>query len=528
MNFSELITSAENGYAHYKTAFEKLADYYLANMDKATLDSLTKRDKSRIFFPVVSTKAKRVLASFQEAYFSNEEFASVAPELDDIGLDELAEALQKALNYYTTKKMHLFGGFDEIFLSAIVYGTAICKVFWHESKPRIDRLNIDEVFFDPNARSFEDLRYVVEVVYQTEADIRALQERGVYRDDFSASELTRGAGALAQTRYSKIKLYDLYFLEDGNWYLTTLHEKTNIIRNPTPLKDGLPIFAGYLIPQLFKPDDYNVVRVYGDSPIASIVPLQHEMNARRNQQIDAISLQLAPRVVVGVGTGINPFDLKKGAGAVIKANNPAGLNFLPPPNLQQSVFDVSRLDTEIQEAIGVTAYNSGIDQSQMNATATGISILSQEANTRIQAYIRAFNETFVEPVFRHLCKLILKYGDDSFFKGVNRNVEFDFTVSVNTGIGATNKQIQLNGLQQAYSMFMQLQDTENARRVLKQILPILGIKNTKEYFRDDETTESGITKLGGEQRVGVDDGNYQGTNGNPIQGGAQQQQQPYS
>lgn len=488
----ELITSCENGYDSYKAIFKKLSNYYLALMDDKLMESLKKRGKSHIFFPVVNTKVKRILASFQESYFSNDEFAKINANGDSEDEIKIAQSLQGATDYYTCK-IKLFDNFSKIFLSGIVYGTAIVKVMWAGDKPRIDQLDIDNVFFDPSARSFEDVRVVIENIFLTKGDIVGLQKSGVYDGVFDGNTLSAETNStISVNKYSKVKLQDVYFKENGKWYLATVWNKSTIIRNPVELQDGLPIFVGYLVPQLITPDDKQSIRVYGDSIIAPLSALQEEMNVRRNQQIDAFSLLLNPKMIVGIGSGIDPMDLKRGAGSLIKANNPMGVNVLPAPNINPAFNDVSRLDTEIQETIGVTSYNSGIDQSQMNGTATGISILSQEANTRIQAYIRSFNETFMEPVFIHLCKLIYKYGSERFFTDIDRSIDFDFQASINTGLGATNKQIQLNAYSQAFQMFTAVQDINNARKIIKETLPILGIKNTKEYFNDEQEAENSV------------------------------------
>lgn len=527
----QLITSGENGYTYYRPVFQKLAKYYLAIMDDKLRESLEKRDKSRIFFPMINTKVKRVLASFQEAYFSNDEFAKVSPTDEEPQNTIIAEALQKAADFYTSKEMKLFSNFDEIFLEAIVYGTAIAKVMWDGTKPRIDKLSIDDVYFDPSARSFEDCRFVIEKIYLTQSDIAKLQRDGIYDNTFDAyslnqDSLSNAAGLVANNKYSKVVLHDVYFKENGKWYLATVHNKTTIVRSPVELTDGLPIFAGYLVPQFIAPLDYTAIRSYGDSPIASLIPLQDEMNARRNQQIDALGLQLNPKMIVQLGSGIDPLDLKRGAGSIIKANNINGVQVLPPPNIASSINEVSRLDAELQEAIGVTSYNSGVDSSQLNNTATGISILSQEANTRIQAYIRSFNETFMEPVFMQLCRLIYKYGDARFFDGIDRSAPLKASISINTGIGATNKQVQLNAYQTAYQMFMAMQDVPNARRILKEILPILGIKNTKEYFENDNQGQSGNPINAAIAGVPNPNGLPDQPQGEPVQSGDGYGQQP--
>ena len=108
-------------------------------------------------------------------------------------------------------------------------------------------------------------------------------------------------------------------------------------------------------------------------------------------------------------------------------------------------------------------------------------MLSSEANTRIQSLIRGYNETFIEPMLTRLAKLIYKY-DTKFFLQGSFKPPLDLVAKINTGLGATNKQLQLQNYQMAFQMFAQIQNVQGMLRIVQDILPLLGIKNKEDYF----------------------------------------------
>jgi len=116
-------------------------------------------------------------------------------------------------------------------------------------------------------------------------------------------------------------------------------------------------------------------------------------------------------------------------------------------------------------------------------TAEGMNILSGEKSLRTDAYIRTFNESFIEPLIDKIARLIWKYSDvPTFFVGVDRSKDFAFSVNVAAGLGATSKQTQLNGLNQAFEKFMALGDSQRAEQTVIDSLPLMGLRNTAEYY----------------------------------------------
>ena len=472
----QLIERSKGRFEKYKGGFDAISRAYLSQFKKEVKESLRKRNKSHIFIPVIPSKVRRILASFQESYFANEDIVKLEQSLEYPQLAEFVKTLQTAFNHYTQKEIKLFSILSRNMLDAILYGTPIMRVYWSGNTPILENVSIYDVYLDPDATSNADLNYLVHNIYLSKNQIYTLIESGIFTPE---NEITRENEAIKL--YTRERIQEVYYKLNGVWYCATMW-KENKLRD-TPLRDGLPFIVGNLIPPITYNDE-DGVRLYGESPIAIILPLQQEINTRRNQQIDAIDLAINPRVLLQNGGGIDPFAFKKGAGEIIQCSDPNAVKFFTPPSINEGIFDIQRLDIEAQEAIGITAYNSGVNSNQLNQTATGISVLSSEANTRIQSLIRGYNETFIEPMLTRLANLIYKY-DTKFFTQNAYKPPLELVAKINTGLGATNKQLQLQNYQVAFQMFAQIQNIQGMQKIVQDILPLLGIKNKEDYFQSE-------------------------------------------
>lgn len=513
----DMIDAAQAGYDKYKPQFDELGEYYLSVMNSGLMESLAKRNKSRLFFPKINAKVKRVVASFQESYFSTDKFASLSSaDSENAEIAKKTETLQKAVDYYTTHKMDsLFETFSPIFYDVSIFGTVVARVYWANDKPIIENIKLKDIRFDPSSRSARDVRYIVHDIYLTVDDIKGLQRSGVYKQNINAEELAVAEFEEDATKHSRIKLQEVYTQnKKGTWTVSTFHDGVHAFRQDVELKDGNPFIIGGLIPQVEMPEETDIVRVYYDSIISATIPLQNEINIRRNQQIDAIKNHLEPQMIIPSISGINPVDIERGS-RFLRSKNPAQITIVPPPNINYTQSDVQQLDVEMGENLGVSAQQNGVSPSTKQ-TATESSILSNEGNSRIQAYIRSFNETFFKQIFKRTSQLVWKYGEERLFAGVSRGEPFEFIARINTGLGATNKEIQLAGIERSFSMSNQLlqmamatQDLETAKqtvqaskKLMREALPLLGIENVEEYLGE----ENGKQQLGETGSIGNDDG----------------------
>ena len=106
----------------------------------------------------------------------------------------------------------------------------------------------------------------------------------------------------------------------------------------------------------------------------------------------------------------------------------------------------------LEQWTGRTRYNQGTDSSSLNKTATGISLLQQASEQRIDYIVRVFAETGVGEMLRFLVELNQKYIDQPQVIRLKNTMlpvtpddlkgEFDIDVNTEAGIGKKRQTIQ--------------------------------------------------------------------------------------
>ncbi|EHL1589682.1 hypothetical protein MTK14_001293 [Campylobacter coli] len=487
---TQLISESKNGYENYKPHFKELQDAYL--LENKIMQKLRKRNKSNIYIPKINSKVKYLITSLNEVYFNSERMADIETYINSD--DTIIELWQNAIDFYSGK-INMFKIFQPLFLDVLLVGTSIAKVTWHKGMPRIERVDIDSIYFDPNALNSEDIGYIVNEIYLTYNQIYERQKLGFYKK-IEIEKLFD-----EDDEYKKVKLYDIYERKgDDTWVVSTLFE-SNLLRNEIDLKDGQPFIWGSMLPQLKKIDNENYVSAYGEPIMASAMPLQDEINITRNLLIDAVRTHIMPKIMMPKSMGVSREDIET-LGKPIYTDDPKGVQILPPPNVNSAGMNLQLLESELTEVIGVSPQNNGAQTAQ-NETATEISIKAQEGGRRSADYIRQYNETFIEPLFDRFAMLVFKYGEDSFFNGFQREDIPSFRFKIQTGTGAMNKEIRRAGIQASmqvfsglYQMYMSIGDANSAygiinasKELIKELLPILGVKNVNSLFAFENKQE---------------------------------------
>jgi hypothetical protein len=284
---------------------------------------------------------------------------------------------------------------------------------------------------------------------------------------------------------SRVEVLDVYRFEGGKWLVSTVLPDQSFIRTDVPLKDGLPFVIGGVEPQFTRVNENNAVEAYGGSFIEPMGALQDEYTVTRNQQIDAVDSIFHQRFLATKQSGLSEKDLS-GNRKKITVSDLNEIKELPVPRFDPSIFNIDRLDSEMQEVSGITKYNQGLNDSKnLNQTATGVSILTEEGNAVIADIIRALNESLFEPAIRRMVRLIWKYDVNPVLMGIDRTKVPGLHVTINAGIGAVNNEMLLNNIAAAEGAAIQLvnlhanlQDIDGAARYLN-VLQELYIEKLK-------------------------------------------------
>jgi len=517
-----LIDEAKKGFDRHRGDFEALERVYLNILPDQLIRSLQNRGKSHITPQIVRAKVRKVAISVMKTYFENDKFAVVSPEMPTEENIELVEKIQGALDLWTTKKLNLYSRFRPSVVDALVYGTSIVKIYWNNGL-RVNRVKIRDAYIDPDAASPFDIQYLVHRVVTTVGRLKKQYGRNFPWKNFVGQYENNKIVTTDIGDASRVEVLDVYRFEGGRWLVSTVLPDQSFIRTDVVLKDGLPFIVGNVEQQFVRLSENATVEAYGAPFIEPMAALQEEYTVTRNQQIDAVDSIFAQRFLATKESGLNEKDLvsrrKK-----ITVSDISGVKELPIPRFDPSIFSIDRLDSEMQEVSGITKYNQGLNDSKnLNQTATGVSILTEEGNAVISDIIRALNESFFEPAIRRMVRLIYKYDESPLLYGVNRDHFPALHVSINAGVGAVNNEILLNNISaaegtaiQMANMRFQMQDIEGAKRYLntldalyaeklkalklKSVIPILKGETDGEYGEEPRGNEPG--GLPGELPVG--------------------------
>lgn len=488
----DLIDYARNGYDHYKKEFQVLENIYTSTMDTEVLEYLESVDKSRLFFNKAQAKSRRVSDQINKSYFANDKFVSIATDGDDN--DGLAPKLESATKEYMNKA-RMFTSLQQGIYKVPYIGTMASRTYWNNGLV-IEHVNIEDLWFDPDATNQQDCRYLVHTIYLAIEDIEALQKSKVFREDIAIRDLVTTTDA---KNYTRVEIKEIYTKKDDKWYVSSVYDRTHFFREDEELKDGHPFNWGGCIAQIRKIDETVFVANYYEPIMASIKTLQEEYNTRRNQIIDGIRQQLNPKKIMPKQAGISRHDMESPTG-VIYSTTPSAVTIVPPADIRGAMNDMQIIDSEMSELSGVSPMMNGVSNDK-SKTATEKGIEHSEGSLKLEIFIRNLNETFFEPLIKRAVELVYKYGEAKYFLGIDRSKPLpELKYAFEVGLGVTNDIVKvqqatqtISGLSQLFQMALALQDMNEAmtvyqatKKLQRELMPLMGIRNVDEYLPEEK------------------------------------------
>ena len=174
---------------------------------------------------------------------------------------------------------------------------------------------------------------------------------------------------------------------------------------------------------------------------------------------------------------------------------------LPFENIHPATMSMLEyVDTIKENRSGVTRYNQGLDARSLNKTASGINMIMNAANQRIELIARIFAETGFKRFLRLLVEMNLKFIDrQQVVRLLNKDLNINpddlqgkFDLIVNTGTSGSNKQEQLANLDKMLQITMQvlipqgLATPKNVYEIVKKLYETMGIKNVDDYITEPQ------------------------------------------
>ena len=249
-------------------------------------------------------------------------------------------------------------------------------------------------------------------------------------------------------------------------------------------------------------DPYKVLPDLGFSEV--IGELQHLKTAMIRQVVVNLALNNEPKSFVD-DVKVNMDDLTQNRQYVRVHGNPNQAVYAQTiqPIAAWTMPFFEYIETLLEQWIGRTRYNQGLDTQSLNKTATGMTMIMKASTQRLGQIIRQFAETGIGDLYRFLIKLNQKYiTQDQVIRLMNEPIrislddlsgEMDIDVNIDIGIG--EKQSTIQNLQlflgmlfpqgQAMGVLNQTHWAKAARKILTES----GVREVDEYVPSPEQVQ---------------------------------------
>ncbi|TFH81800.1 portal protein [Pseudomonas kribbensis] len=166
------------------------------------------------------------------------------------------------------------------------------------------------------------------------------------------------------------------------------------------------------------------------------------------------------------------------------------------PDIGNSMQMMEYMQQDLENKTGWTRYSQGNDSGSLNDTATGVNVITNRADMRLDLIARNFSEGYVD-LFKLILKLVCQYQQkEQIVKLTGGWVPIDprewsnqFDVTINVGIGMGNKDqkiqhLQMLGMVQAQGMEIGIATPDNIFNAATELAKQLGFKSPDKFFTD--------------------------------------------
>lgn len=288
----------------------------------------------------------------------------------------------------------------------LIYGMGVVKLYWNydeeagDDHPKAELVDLFDFYYDPNATSFKDCRYIVHRTEKCLEDLKANENyiipkelvTKVTQDEYKIQRDAILGLTKPNDRDSKkvevLEYWGEYDLGNGEEEcLIVVANKEFLIRaEKTPFNHGIKPFV-----KMIDVEDPHSMEGIGE--VEQLASLQYELNDVRNQRMDNVTLILN-RMWKVVKTGdVDEDDLVSEAGKIIHVGDKDALEPILTPDVTASAYnEESLIKQDMQYVSGVNDYvagNAGSSSQQggtgsLNRTATGVMLMQEAGNARFK------------------------------------------------------------------------------------------------------------------------------------------------
>lgn len=351
-----------------------------------------------------------------------------------------------------------------------------------KNQPRIMNVLASEFRFSPDATDLATCDFIAHRKIVSLDYLRKQQESGMYQHVEELAEKAKNPHYTTldtqnnediddepnrtDTGRRKVELYECYvnmnMSDDPNAKLVPMIITVSngvILRMEENTYERHPFFT--LSPRI------DPHKIWPESGFVDLIAqLQHAKTAILRQMIYNIAQGNDSKMGINLGMLQDVNDVLEGSQFIrVNGNINEALMPLPAAPLQSWTFNMMEyLDNIKENRTGITKYNQGMDSNSLNKTATGINIITQQANQRLELIARIFAETGLRDMFRFLIKMNqLFINQEMVIRLTNGpmqispdDLEGRFDLEVNAGMGAGAKEQNLQNLNMLQGLMTQL------------------------------------------------------------------------
>lgn len=441
--------------------------------------------KSNMFIPITFQTIETMVSKTLGAMFDENKLFDFLP----INPKDYpnAEAMTEYANFDIARIPNLYHKLNSFTRNLYTYGTAIIRTYWDfkaypdpklKGDIRIERdqfnfkiIPVRDFYIDPFAKTLDDAKWVIQRTVMTLEDFEQMMNTGDFKKlNKQQLESIKTTPSQASTYdnseiqnehdfYSSLSFDDErkfielleYFDKEENRWITIASDKLVVRDVPNPLnnQDAFPFVTCVDVPD---PEHF-----YGISTAETIYDLQHELNAFRNLRMDKKNFSMNPMYKVRYGSMFNRKDLTPRIGGTVQVKDMDDIQKLDLGDVNNSDYvEEQNIKQDIQTTSSISDFSLGQGSSGMNETATGISIVSSNADSRIVSKVKYIeNEALIPLGYAWLGYQAQFMKDKEVIKVAGLPVKIDrrivgrpYNIKARASTQMVNKQVRQNSLMQ--------------------------------------------------------------------------------
>lgn len=469
---SKVLSDYNQAKQHRAIREEKWKDYY---KKYRSYTQPVPDNRSNLFIPYSYSIVETVMPRIIETMFAVRPYIGLIPLRAD--QENKAQTIEKLIDYQLTQRIRIKHIAAMWVKDALIYGTGILKVGWKVEQrtsvvaepladfgeeigelwgsdlvegltdeveqlvtvyddPVVDNVDLFDFYVDPSARNIDEAAYCIHREYINIDDIK--ENSGEDRI-YDAAEVNK---LIQELKGDKVNDLEAYGEQHDTGVFDRLSsvgyegapmtsDKIEVLEYWT--NDRVIVVAGQRAVIRNEKNPYRLgkkpfVRIvdvpitgefYGIGEIEPIADLQDELNTKRNQRVDNVSMIINRMWKVLRGANLDFNQLRSRSGGVVEVDDMADIEPIEFPHITGDAYhEDEQIRSDIDMTAGVHDYTRG-GSPDRRETATTASILSEAANERFKLKVTLMEDLGLRRLGEWLVALNQQFIDEERVISIN-------------------------------------------------------------------------------------------------------------